>query len=271
MRKPTFCSVTAFTVGVTTARDPACKRGIATNIAATLAREAAVSDRVCVVDADPSVRDVSVRLNVGGPRIEDFARPSKPAVSRLARMASPALAVLPCGDSPAARVRLGAEHALPDLREAFDFVVCDLPAGPVGVGSTIGARLEHLDWLVLAITPVPAAVAAARHFLEHFDTARDRRMLGDVKLAVVCTGDESASVLEPADVEAMLDVAVAGRIPQLWGRAEPNRGFGPALAIPELDNSVHDMFMSFRLGREHRPLTGRIMTRPGGVRAAARF
>ena len=54
-----------------------------------------------------------------------------------------------------------------------------------------------------------------------------------------------------AEVEAMLDVAVAGRIPQLWGRSEPNRGFGAALAIPELDDAVYDLFAAFRDGHDH--------------------
>jgi hypothetical protein len=41
-------------------------------------------------------------------------------------------------------------------------------------------------------------------------------------------------------------VPVAVRVPQLWGRAEPNRGFGAALAIPELDDAVYDLFVQFR-------------------------
>ena len=49
--------MTALTVGVTTAKNSACKRGVATNIAASLARHSAASARVCVVDADPLVLD----------------------------------------------------------------------------------------------------------------------------------------------------------------------------------------------------------------------
>ena len=51
-----------------------------------------------------------------------------------------------------------------------------------------------------------------------------------------------------------LELPVAGRIPQLWGRSEPNLGFGPALAIPDLDDAVYDVFMSFRVGSEHKML-----------------
>jgi hypothetical protein len=72
-----------------------------------------------------------------------------------------------------------------------------------------------------------------------------------VQLAVVCTGDESSTVLSLSEVEVILEVAVAGRVPQLWGRAEPNRGFGAALAIPELDDAVYDLFAAFRGGRDH--------------------
>ena len=162
--------------------------------------------------------------------------------------------MLPCGGGGIGRIRYATEHALPELRAAFDIVVCDLPGGPTGPGSADRPRLELLDWLVLAVTPEPGAVAAASHFLEHFDTARrPRRRRHSVKLAIVCTGDESSTELADAEVEAALGVAVTGRIPQLWGRAEPNLGFGPALAIPDLDDAVDDLLTAFRLGREHRP------------------
>ncbi len=126
----------------------------------------------------------------------------------------------------------------PCCGEAFDVVVCDLPGGPSGPGRALGARLELLDWLVLAVTPEAGAVAATSHFLELFQTARDRGDMGAVRLAVVCTGDEGSAVMETAEVAAVLGVPVSGRIPQLWGRAVPNRGFGAALAIPELDDAV---------------------------------
>src|SRR5262249_59924108 len=114
-----------------------------------------------------------------------------------------------------------------------------------------GARLDLVDWLVLAVPPSRPAVAATSHFLELFQTARDRGDIGSVKLAVVCTGDENSCDLSTAEVERILEVGVAGRIPQLWGRAEPNRGFGAALAIPELDDAVYDLFTAFREGRDH--------------------
>jgi len=244
--------VTALTVGVTTAKHPECKRGLATNIAASLARHSAVSARVCVVDADPYALDVTTRLPVGGPVLEDFARANAPAAARVARVGAPwPVAVLPCGGGPVARVHLAAEPALRELRDAFDLVVCDVPGGPSGPGLALGARLELLDWLVLAVTPNRSAVAATSHFLELFQTARDRGDIGSVKLAVVCTGDENSCDLSTSEVERLLEVGVAGRIPQLWGRSEPNRGFGAALAIPELDDAVYDLFTAFREGRDH--------------------
>jgi cellulose biosynthesis protein BcsQ len=237
-------------VGVTTAKYPECKRGVATNFAASLARHSAVSARVCVVDADPLALDVTTRLGTRGPVVEDFARPNPPVAPRLARVESLSMAVLPCGGNSVARVHLAAEAALRELRDAFDLVVCDLPGGPSGPGHALGARLDLLDWLVLAVTPEPMAVAATSHFLEHFQTARDRGDIGSVRLAVVCTGDESSTEMTTSEVESALDTPVLGRIPQLWGRAEPNRGFGAALAIPELDDAVFDLFAAFREGRQ---------------------
>ena len=244
--------MTALTVGVTTAKQPECKRGIAANIGAALARHSAVSARVCVVDADPLALDVTTRLGVRGPYLEDFAGPKAPQISRLGHLHSPAMTVVPSKGSPVARVRLATEKALPELKANHDVVVCDLPGGPTGPGLALGTRLEQLDWLVLAVTPNNGAIAAANHFLEHFETAKDRGDVGDVRLAIVATGDESSMLFETQDVELMLGVNVAARVPQLWGRAEPNFGFGPALAIPELDDAVYDLLMQFRVGHEHR-------------------
>jgi cellulose biosynthesis protein BcsQ len=244
--------VTALTVGVTTAKFPECKRGVATNIAAALARHSAVSAKVCVVDADPFSRDVTTRLGVSGPILEDFARAAPPEIGRLARVHSPAMTVVPCGESQVGRVHLGAEKAMPVLRSAFDVIVCDVPAGPTGPGLTLGGRLETLDWLVLAVTPEPAAIVTTAHFLEMFETAKSRGDITDVRLAVVATGDESCTSLARHEIESMLDVVVAGRVPQLWGRSEPNWGFGPALAIPELDDAVYDLFVAMRSGSEYR-------------------
>jgi cellulose biosynthesis protein BcsQ len=245
--------VTALTVGVTTAKHPECKRGVAANLAASLARHGAMSARVCVVDADPFVLDVSTRFAVAGPVLEDYVRPQPPEIARLGRLHHPSLTVLPSAGQPIARVRYATERVLPSLRDAFDIIVCDLPVGPTGPGRAVGTRLEVLDWLVLAVTPERESLAATVHFLEMFETAKKRGDVGDVRLAIVCTGDECTQQFEPAEVEEMLGIAVAGRIPQLWGRAEPNLGFGPALAIPELDDAVYDLLMSMRIGRSHRP------------------
>jgi MinD-like ATPase involved in chromosome partitioning or flagellar assembly len=221
-------------------------------MAASLARNAAASGRVCVVDADPIALDVTTRLGVRAPLLEDYAGVNRPTIAQLGRLYSPALEVLPCGGSAVGRLHLAAEKAVPELREAFDVVVADLPGGPSGPGSVFGSNLDLLDWLVLAVTPTPDAVAAAHHFLELFDEGR-RRGATAVRLAVVCTGDESTTDLGTDEVARRLGVDVSARVPQLWGRAEPNFGFGPALAIPELDDAVYDLFTELGLGTEYRP------------------
>ncbi len=78
-----------------------------------------------------------------------------------------------------------------------------------------------------------------------------------MQLALVCTGDESSAVLSNAEVEAALGRPVAVRVPQLWGRSEPNRGFGAALAIPELDDAVYDLLAQFR---DSRPRPRRLLS-----------
>jgi cellulose biosynthesis protein BcsQ len=224
--------MTALTVGITTAKYPDCKRGVATNLAASLARHSSLAARVAVVDLDPMALDVTTRLAVRGPAVEDFVRKEPPNTGQLGHLHSPEVTVVPCDGSPLARVHLAAQRALPLLAESHDVVVCDLPGGASGPGLAVGNRLELLDWLVLAVTPEPSAVAATAHFLELFEPARSRGDVGDVKLAVVATGDESCTSMNVFEVEAALGRRLAGRVPQLWGRSIPNRGFGPALAIP---------------------------------------
>jgi cellulose biosynthesis protein BcsQ len=236
---------------VTTAKYLECKRGVATNFAAALARHSAVSARVCLVDTDPTTLDVTTRLAVAGPVIEDFARHKPPHIGQLARVHSPAMTVVGCGESAVGRVHFAAQRAIPQLRDAFDVIVCDLPGGPSGPGLAVGGRLELLDWLIVAVTPEPAALAATAHFLEHFNTARARGVVGNVRLAIVATGDESCAQVEDHEIEAALDEPLAARIPQLWGRAVPNPGFGPALAIPDLDESAYDLYSALQYQREH--------------------
>ncbi|MGQ0824916.1 MAG: hypothetical protein ACT4OX_07815 [Actinomycetota bacterium] len=237
-------ATTSLTIGITTARAPECKRGVAVNVAASIARAYEGEGGVCVVDADPLARDVTTRLPVRGVFLEDFADQIPPAVDRIGTLDNPPLAVLGCAAEGLGRVRFAADRAFPALRRAFDVVVCDLVGGPTGPGRVVGARLDVLDWLLLAVTPEPGAVAASQHFLEHFNTARQREVIEpDLQVGVLCTGDESSAELSFAEVGAALDAPVVGTVPQLWGRAEPNLGFGAALAIPELDDAVCDMLV----------------------------
>jgi hypothetical protein len=235
----------ALTIGITTARAPECKRGVAVNVAASIARTHAPERSVCVVDADPLARDVTTRLPARGVMLEDFGKAITPAVERIGMLHHPPLAVLGCAAEGLGRVRFAADRAFPLLRRTFDIVVCDLVGGPTGPGRVVGARLDVLDWLLVAVTPERRAAAAAQHFLEHFETARQRRAVNpNLRLGVICTGDENSTELTVDEVEAALGTPVVGSVPQLWGRAEPNLGFGAALAIPELDDAVHRMVTS---------------------------
>jgi hypothetical protein len=268
-------------VGVVTARFPECKRGLAVNLAASLARAGEYPGGVCVADLDPLALDVSTRLPVRGPVLEDFAGETAPDLSRLGRVHSPALAVLPAAAcfaelgfgprrpkahrSPAGAVRQSKTTAAPPdglgvvrdaagpalhaLRAEFDVVIADVLGGPTGAQRVFGLNLEALDWLLLAVTPQRESVEASRRFLELFGAARRQGVVrSDLGLAIVRTGDESCTTLDDAEVEAGLGFPVAAGVPQLWGRAQPNLGFGAALSIPELDRVVVDLFA--RLARE---------------------
>jgi hypothetical protein len=244
--------VSAFTVGITSARFEACKRGVAANYAAVLARDEAQS--VCVVDADPRSCDVGTRLAAGGVTLNRYAaarRNGKATGSpqrQLQRLAYPPLYVLPVEP-----MYVDADYtelydaAFPALRDAFDLVVVDLPVGAGRPGPTLDARLvDHFDALIVTVTPDRAALAATLRHLELFAAAVERGAVAEhVDLAVVITGDEGSVRLDPDEVADMLG-GVTGRIKQLWGRALPNRGFGPTLGIVSLEAEIHGIHEQLR-------------------------
>jgi cellulose biosynthesis protein BcsQ len=218
---------------------------LAVNMAASLTRELYGGEQVCVVDGDPLARDVTTRLAAHGITLEDFASSTIPDPDTIGRFDASDyhFRVLGNRGEGLGRIRLAAERARALLETSFDVVIWDLVGGPNGPGRVVGERLDALDWLLLAVTPEPGAIAASKNFLEHFETARQRNVIDPaLRLGIVCTGDEGSNTLSAADIEAALDRPVMGEVPQLWGRAEPNLGFGAALAIPELDDAVVDLF-----------------------------
>jgi len=239
--------VTALTIGITSPRDPACKRGIAANFAASLARDAVHGSSVCLIDADPFARDVTTRLAVSGPHLEDFAGPSvedaDALAEALASLREPPLRVLPSAGRGVGRVHRGMACVLPAVRDAFDVVVCDLVCGPSGPARALSNGLEQLDWLFLAVTPERAAVEAAGRFVDQFEEARDRGHVAErVRLGIVATGDEGTTDERALAALELLGPPFLGSLPQLWGRAVPNFGFGAALGIGELDDAVGALF-----------------------------
>jgi len=233
--------VAKLTIGITSAGAPACKRGLAVNLAAIRARDTEGRERVCVVDADPRLLDVTTRLPVRGPRLEDVLDGTVRADS-LAAVHEPPLWVLPSSGAGVASAFRATAHALPLLRAEFDVVICDLVTGASGP-TRVAGRLEHLDWLLLAVTPDVEPVEAAARFIDHFDDARGRGEIADkVQLGIVTTGDEGSTDLSPEVVGNALGRPVVGSVRQLWGRSAPNPGFGAALGIDELDDAVRALF-----------------------------
>jgi cellulose biosynthesis protein BcsQ len=244
--------VTTLTVGVTTARFPDCKRGVAVNLAASVARDAGRPARVCVIDADPSALDVTTRFAAGGPYVEDFAAEPVPAEALLRAAHEPSLWVLPTTGVDPDLVSRGALRAVRELRNDFDVVICDLatPLGATPLGSTpLGSRTPSpalagaFDWLLVAVTPDVEPVEATAYFLEQLDDARRRGdIAGAPRVGVITTGDEASTDLAPDVVARALRRPVLGSVRQLWGRAAPNSGFGAALGIAELDDAVAALF-----------------------------
>jgi MinD-like ATPase involved in chromosome partitioning or flagellar assembly len=256
---PTKPAVPAFTLGVTSARFEACKRGVAANYAAMVARHEAGS--VCVLDADPRSCDVGTRLAVSGTSMHRFAAPKlQGEVEKLDARTLPALEFPPLYVLPAEPAfvdldyRLSYDAVVSAAREAFDVVVVDMPVGAGRPGPTLDGRLvDRLDGLLLTVTPDRAAVAATLRHLELFAEAHQRGAIAaHVFIAVAITGDEGSSVLDPDDVAEVLGDAWVGNIPQLWGRALPNEGFGPTLGVDFLEEEidrVHGVLAARRVDR----------------------
>jgi len=235
--------VAALTVGVISGRSPECKRGLAVNLAASLARDPERGLAVCVVDADPLNLDVTTRLQVRGPVLEEFGERDAPASSALGSIHEPPLWVLPSVGAGVGLTRRATERALRRLRLDFDVVVCDLLGGPDGPARVVGGRLDPFDWLLVAVTPQLGPVAyAARCIVELRKSSDNGEIAATVGIGVVITGDEGSGDLAPAVVAARVAAPVLGSVRQLWGRAAPNLGFGAALGIEDLDDAVSALF-----------------------------
>jgi hypothetical protein len=113
--------------------------------------------------------------------------------------------------------------------------------------------VDRLDALLVAATPDRAALAATLRHLELFAEAHERGAIAPhVSIAVVMTGDEGSTMLEPVDVAELLGEACIGHVPQLWGRSLPNHGFGPTLGISSLEaefGRVHAVLAARRVDR----------------------
>ena len=213
------------------------------NLAASLARDERRRARVCVVDADPLSLDVTTRLAVRGPCVEDFAGEAGPGAAALGSVHEPPLWVLPSTGAGVGVTNRGAARALPRAARRLRRRGLRSRRGPRSP-ARVGGGLDQLDWLLVAVTPDVEPVEVTARFLEQFDGMRDR---GDdrarsVRLGVVTTGDEARPTSSPDVVAKALGRPVLGSVPQLWGRAAPNLGFGAALGIAELDDAVGALF-----------------------------
>jgi hypothetical protein len=231
--------MTAIVIGVTSPNDPVCKRGLATNVAATIDHLSFHKLRVCVLDADIFEYDVTTRLAAQGPTIESFL--DNPAdLSRLWTYRS-TLTVVGNGGDDLADAIVGTASAIGSLRSSFDVIVCDLPCLEPAERYLSPILGSLLDLLVIAVTPT---LACARSLTKAFTS--DHTPWSDLDTSfervLVATGHENECDLSTSEMTALFQEPVVTRIPQLWGRAKPNIGFGAAPANEELDQAVRPLF-----------------------------
>jgi hypothetical protein len=229
-------SMSAIVIGVTAPLQPACKRGIAANIAATINRLTTANFKVCIIDADSREQDVTNRFAASGPTAESFMH-TTPEPAQLSTYKASTLCVVPNGRGGMKKVLQGTAAAIEALRDEFDVIVCDLPSLKPADRHVSTLLSSLLDLLVVTVTPTVAcarklgtALATTNVALTHIE--------GPFERVIICTGHENECDLSIEEVETLFREPVLTRVPQLWGRRTPNIGFGPAPSHPELDDAV---------------------------------
>ena len=234
-----------------------CKRGLAANLAATLAAAAAADgSSVCVVDADLESRDVGARFGVDGPQLLDVA--NSIALNGLevlhrgdavAHIDPPGLSVIPIRPPQPSLVPLlhkKASALLPPLRSSFDFIVIDAPIA-IGTGPDEWERaiLRQVDVLLVAVSAEAAALGSALRYMNALAAARNSGVLASgFETHIVLTGSEedgSRTLLTERELDRKLGgIPVIASIPQLWGRRRPDSAVGTALS-PTLHDELADI------------------------------
>lgn len=247
----------AFTIAVTAPRHITCKRGLAANLAATLATAAAADgSSVCVVDTDLESRDVGVRFGVEGPELLDVA--NNLALNGIeilrrsdavAHVDPPGLCVIPIRPPQPSLVpllRKKASALLAPLRSSFDFIVIDAPIA-IGTGPDEWeqAILRQVDVLLVAVSAEAAALGSALRYMNALAAARNRGALSSgFETHIVLTGSEedgSRALLTERELDRKLGgIPVIASIPQLWGRRRPDHAVGTALS-PTLHDELADI------------------------------
>lgn len=208
------------TIGITASRSAAAKRGVAANLAAV----AALDDRwgrVAVVDTDPASCDVGDRFGT----------------LRTRRLEWPPLTAVPC--SPAIRADR-ADARVVAAQTDHDLVVIDLPLRAGGPGPALDSGLiDRLDRLVVVTDGSAADLDATRRHLELLaELTRRGRLEARLAVEIVVTGPDAADEPTRGDLARRLDVAAVAAVPQWWGSAPANFGFGPTLGFPALDAAL---------------------------------
>jgi MinD-like ATPase involved in chromosome partitioning or flagellar assembly len=228
-------------VGVT-AVSPACKRGLAANLASFCALHEGTE--IVAVDCDPVSADLGPRLAVEGPTLDRVAALSggvapSALMAVLGRALYPPVRVLPVTEGVCLTPE-SAERSASVLRRLAGratTLVVDLPAAPPGdreAALALGVLLEPVEHVIVAVTPDPAVVDAAHALVRRLQSeGRGRRTV-----SVAVTGDEGSECLDPDACALTFEAFGVTVVHQWWGRSAPNFGFGPTLGLAESDRAL---------------------------------
>src|SRR5262245_393721 len=149
--------MTCLVIGLTSISDPTCKRGVAANPGASIARTRPEL-RAAVIGVEPAERNGRKRRHVRRPLVEHFMRDRTPEASAIGFHPTRSLAVVPNGGQQQRLVCEAAVVACSTLAQHFDVLVCDLPATEASGQIVFEALAPVLERLIVAVTPMRPAV-----------------------------------------------------------------------------------------------------------------
>ncbi len=197
--------------------------GKTTTTAALGAALAQAGDKVCVVDFDVGLRNLDLVMGAERRVVFDFINvvqgDAKVAQALIRDKRLDNLSLLPASQTrdKDALTEAGVERVLGELKEKFDWIVCDSPAG-IERGATLAMR--HADIAVVVTNPEVSSVRDSDRIIGLLDSKTQKAEKGErVEKHLLLTRydpmrAERGEMLKVDDVLEILSIPLLGIIPE---------------------------------------------------------